>query len=71
VNEDKSRVRKDPAGLESGVALNNSRVTAAVKSGHLTMHEGQHDVMGLELTGRQILLGFQVTQRLRYRECYG
>lgn len=34
-NEENSRVRKDPDGLESGVSLNNSKVTAAVKSGHL------------------------------------
>lgn len=39
VNEDKSRLRKDPVGLDSGVALNNSRVTAAVKSGQLRIDE--------------------------------
>lgn len=71
MNEDKSRFRKNPAGLESGISLNNSRVTAAVKAGHLKPHEGQHDTTGLEFTGRQILLEFQVTQRLRYREYYG
>ena len=36
VIEDKSRARNDPAGLEP---LNNSRVTTAVKSGHLTTRE--------------------------------
>ena len=39
VNEDKSRVKKDPAGLESGVPLNNSRDIAAVKSGHLIIRQ--------------------------------
>jgi hypothetical protein len=71
VNEDKSLVRKDPAGLEPGVSLNNSRVIAAVKLGHLTTHEERYDAMGLGLTDRQTLLGFRVTQRLRYHECCG
>lgn len=48
VNEDSNRVRKDSAGLESGVSLNNSRVTAAVKSGHLMARERQRGVAGLE-----------------------